>query len=227
MKIAILSWGSLIKTGRLRNLALAGDFQTGGPTLPIEFSRVSQSGERKGCLTLVIDEVNGVHVPTQYAVSAHQHLDWALANLRFVENITLKYSVGYVNLVSGTERGWAREKQPYSCDLIKAWARRKQFDAVIWTSLLPNFQKVLATPFTVDAAVNYVNNLPEPVKVKAMEYIKDAPIEIVTPVRSILSGTIVITQDEPPIESVDRGDDILMRFVERFRRPRRTTHRVG
>jgi hypothetical protein len=226
MKIAILSWGSLIKTARARNLAIAGDFIGGGPTLPIEFSRVSQSGERAGCLTLVIDEVNGVNVPTQYAVSAHQHLDWALANLRFVENIKLKYSVGYVNLISETERGWARENHPRSVDLITAWARRMNFDAVIWTSLLSNFEKVLATPFTVAAAANYVNNLPAPVKEKAMDYIKDAPAEIITPVRCVLSGTIILNPPpvEQPLECPHEGEETLMRFLQRFRRPRQASH---
>ncbi len=223
MKIAILSWGSLIKTGRSRNLAMNGEWMTGGPTLPIEFSRVSQSGERAGCLTLVIDEKNGSPVTTHYAVSSLVHLDWALANLRVVERITLKYSVGYVNLISNTERGWAKENHPNSVEIIKEWGRRMNFDGVIWTSLLSNFDKVLATPFSTEAAVNYVNNLPEPIKVKAMEYIKDAPSEVVTPVRSRLSGTIVITPPEPQVECCHEGEETLMRFLQRFRRPRQNT----
>jgi len=225
MKIAILSWGSLIKTGITRGLNIRGEFLTGGPMLPIEFSRISQSGERTGCLTVVIDEKNGVHVPTQYAVSAHQHLDWALSNLRFVESITLKYSVGYVNLISGTERGWARENQPYSVDLIKSWAQRNHFDAVIWTGLLSNFEKVTQIPFTVQSAVNYIDGLSPQLKDKALDYIKNVPIEIITPVRSVLSGTISIN---PPVatlpedvECVRDGETALMRYLQRNRRDRR------
>lgn len=223
MRIAILSWGSLIKTGKSRGLATDGEFVSGGPTLPIEFSRISQAGDRAGCLTIVIDEINGVHVPTRYAVSSHPHLDWALANLRFVERITLKYSVGYVNLVSGTERGWARENHPHAVDTIAAWGRRMNFDAVIWTSLLSNFEKALAIPFTVANAVNYVNTLPTPVREKAMEYIKDAPSEIITPVRSVLAGTIIIGQpavEQPMVECVHEGEETLMRFLQRFRKPK-------
>ena len=227
MKIAILSWGSLIKTGKLRNLQIQGDFQSGGPMLPIEFSRISQTGNRSGCLTLVIDEKNGVHVPTQYAVSSLVHLDWALGNLRFVENISLKYSVGYVNLISGTERGWARENHPHAVDMIIAWGKRMEFDGVIWTGLLSNFEKVLSTPFTVDAAVNYVRNLPASVRENAMEYIKDAPAEIITPVRSILSGTIIITppsHDDSIERATCRDDETLMRFLQRHRRIRNAPH---
>lgn len=218
MKIAILSWGSLIKTGKNRGLATIGDFVSGGPTLPIEFSRVSQSGAVAGCLTLVIDEKNGVPCPTQFAVSAMTHLDWALINLRGVERITLKYSVGYVNLVSGTERGWARENHPQACDAIKVWARRMNFDAVIWTSLLSNFEKVTEKPFTVENAVSYVNGLSPELKTKAMDYISNAPGEVITPVRSQLSGTIVINSD-PPVECVE--NETLMRFLNRHIRRNR------
>ncbi len=38
MKIAILGWGSLIWDRR--DLQIAGDWQQGGPVLPIEFSRI-------------------------------------------------------------------------------------------------------------------------------------------------------------------------------------------
>ncbi len=48
--IACLGWGSLI--WEPRNLAVEGQWQTDGPKLPVEFTRVS-GGER---LTLVITE---------------------------------------------------------------------------------------------------------------------------------------------------------------------------
>lgn len=64
MRIAILGWGSLIWNPN--GLPIRGDWQRGGPVLPIEFSRIS-SDER---LTLVIDEQNGINVTTRYALSA-------------------------------------------------------------------------------------------------------------------------------------------------------------
>ncbi|MDU1189996.1 MAG: hypothetical protein E6990_18890 [Enterobacter sp.] len=43
MKIACLGWGSLIwKSGAL---PVAGEWQTDGPSLPVEFCRVSDGGE--------------------------------------------------------------------------------------------------------------------------------------------------------------------------------------
>jgi len=220
MRIAILSWGSLIRTGEARGLAINGEWNAAGPVLPIEFSRISQSGDRTGCLTLVIDEQNGVNTPTFYAVSSHNNLDWALSNLRFIENITLKYSVGYINLINHTERGWAREKTPISCDIITEWARRNSFDAVIWTSLLSNFEKALNIPFTVQSAVSYINSLSPQLKAKAMQYVNNSPATVVTPVRTALSNPLPLS-DSPIIECA--GEESLMRFVNRFRR-QRTLH---
>jgi hypothetical protein len=63
-RIAILGWGSLI--WEPRELETIGGWQMGGPVLPIEFSRVSNDGR----LTLVVDEKNGVDVPTRYILSS-------------------------------------------------------------------------------------------------------------------------------------------------------------
>jgi hypothetical protein len=190
MRIAILSWGSLIETGVARGLQIRGEsgWLFGGPVLPIEFSRISQSGERAGCLTLVIDERNGINVPTQYAISSNTSLDAALTNLRVVENIKpeYKYTIGYVNLVSGTERTWARTNHPIACNTIKAWAASLGFDAVIWVSLISNFQRVTEVPFSVIAATQYLSHLPQDKMEKAFEYIRNAPDEVVTPLRRVL-----------------------------------------
>ena len=61
MKIAILGWGSLIWNPRI--LKVAGDWTLDGPTLPIEFSRISDNDR----LTLVIDEMDGTELVTRYA----------------------------------------------------------------------------------------------------------------------------------------------------------------
>ena len=192
MKIAILSWGSLIESGARRGLAMSGSWNTGGPVLPIEFSRISQSGDKAGCLTLVIDEQNGVNVPTQFAVSSNTNLDLALANLRIVESIKpeFKYTVGYVNVLNNTEREFSRSRHPVSCNTIKEWARNNQFDAVIWTSLLSNFEKVTEIPFSVEAAIQYISHLTDPVMTRAFDYIRNAPVGVVTPLRRALDDSL-------------------------------------
>lgn len=69
MKIAILGWGSLIWDPRALR-TVGKKWSDGGPTLKIEFSRIS-SDDR---LTLVIDEANGSEVKTLFIISAFD--DW-------------------------------------------------------------------------------------------------------------------------------------------------------
>jgi hypothetical protein len=199
MKIAILSWGSLITSGVQRGLVIVGDWHTGGPVLPIEFSRISQSGERAGCLTLVIDEQNGVNVPTHYSQSAHTNLNNAILNLRTVERITLIPSIGYVNLVNNTEREFSRRKHPIACNTIKAWAQTHGWDAVIWTSLLSNFEDKTGYPYTLENAIQYMSHLREPVTSKAYEYIRNAPSDVMTPFRRVMDDSLAFVPNAPTV----------------------------
>lgn len=77
MKIAILGWGSLIWDPR--DLQLIDNFKYGGPELPLEFSRISNT--RNGALTLVIDQVHGTKNKTYYAISTLSTLNEAKVNL--------------------------------------------------------------------------------------------------------------------------------------------------
>ena len=181
MRIAILGWGSLIWDRR--DLPITGDWQRGGPVLPIEFSRISRSGERAGCLTLVIDEQHGVNVPTRFAHSASTSLDTAISDLRTAERITNKDRIGYVNLIRNTEREYSRQQHPRACDTIKAWAQAQRLDAVVWTALPSNFEEIAQHPFNVEAAIKHLNGLVEPAKSHALEYLRRAPEEVMTPVR--------------------------------------------
>ena len=176
MKIAVLAWGSLIWDKR--ELAIIGDWQAGGPVLPIEFSRVSGNGR----LTLVIDPQNGANVPTLFARSGFENLDDAILNLRDRED-TSNDRIGYVNVASNTERDYSRRQHPKSCDIIKSWARANDWQAVIWTALPSNFTEKILNPYTVGAAVAYVHKLPKDKRAKAFEYIHKAPREIDTPFR--------------------------------------------
>ena len=72
MKIVILGWGSLIKEPR--GLPIEREGQTDGPKLWVAFSRISRSGERAGCLTLVIDEKCESEVTTLHVVSKRNDL---------------------------------------------------------------------------------------------------------------------------------------------------------
>ena len=176
MKIAILGWGSLIWDKR--SLPITGDWQRGGPVLPIEFSRVSSDGR----LTLVIYPQNGAAVTTRYARSTSADLNEAITSLRVREGTT-KDRIGFFNLVSNTEREWSRQQHPGACDAIEAWAQVNGWEAVIWTALISNFEQERKIPFSVHAAVAYLGGLSGPAKAKALEYIEKAPEEVVTPLR--------------------------------------------
>ena len=197
MKVAILAWGSLIWDKR--DLPITGDWQCGGPVLRIEFSRISRSGERAGCLTLVIDEQHGADVPTRFAISPRTNLDDAIADLRTREG-TSSDRIGYVNLVRNTERAYARQHHPHACDTIKAWAQAQRLDAVVWTALPSTFEEVARHPFSVEAAIQQLNGLGEPAKSHALEYLQKAPPEVVTPVRTaaIQAGLIPLPQPAQP-----------------------------
>lgn len=167
-----------------RALATIGEWQPGGPILPIEFSRKSKDGR----LTLVIDPANGELATTLYIRSRFENLNAAIGNLREREDNTPQDRIGYVNLVAHTERAWARENHPNACDTITAWAQANDWQAVIWTALTPNFEEEQNEPFTVHAAVRYLNGLPGETRTRAFEYIRRAPPEIMTPFRRQFAG---------------------------------------
>jgi hypothetical protein len=183
MTIAILGWGSLIWDKR--DLPVSGEWRRGGPVVPIEFSRISTRGARAGCLTLVIDEKHGANVTTRFALSPRTNLDDAIADLRAREG-TNNHRIGYANLVRGTERDFARQQHLRACDTIKEWAHAQRWQALIWTALPSNFEEVTKSIFSVEAALQHWNALGEPAKTHALDYIRQAPDEVVTPFREAL-----------------------------------------
>jgi hypothetical protein len=185
MSIAILGWGSLIPDPR--GLPKEGEWRQGGPTLPIEFSRISQLGEREGCLTLVIDERNGTPVPTFYATSTRIDLDLAIADLQAAERTPDRHNIGFCDLAGVHESARARDRHPRALVTIRRWAAENRFDAVIWTALGPRFRDGPArVPFSPEEALRYLDGLPDPVKARALAYIHSAPDTTMTRFRRLL-----------------------------------------
>ncbi len=90
MKIAVLGWGSLLWDPR--DLRLATPFELPGPSLPIEFCRVSKNRR----LTLIIDETFGTLCRTYSATSICNNLSEAVENLRVREGMSSAADVGFV-----------------------------------------------------------------------------------------------------------------------------------
>jgi hypothetical protein len=173
--ILILGWGSLVwRAGELRTV---GDWRLDGPTLPIEFSRISE----KGRLTLVIDELNGTPVRTRSIRSACATLDEAIDNLRIREGSPNPKGIGFADLRNGGNSPTAIVRHKASTETIAKWCESKGADAVIWTAIGPRWP--LDGSFSVEAAAQYVARLGEPLRSKAHQYIKMAPAEVITPVR--------------------------------------------
>jgi hypothetical protein len=88
-RIAILGWGSLLWDKRPEFDDHHGEWQTDGPALPLEFTRVSTS--RGGARTLVIDPVHGTMCPTAYAISKRRNPEDAIADLRCREGTIMRH----------------------------------------------------------------------------------------------------------------------------------------
>jgi hypothetical protein len=193
MKIAIVAWGSLI--WEPRSIQTTTAFVAFGPVLPIEFCRVS-GGKR---LTLVIDEVNGVPCQTYVAKSGLPDLDEALLDLWVREGSGIEKPptriresgrVAFVDLTSGTASAKALNLHSRAIETVRSWAKATGHDAVIWTALATNFHEPekAGKPFTVEAALEYLDGLDKPDLASALHYIWNAPTEVQTPVRAAVTA---------------------------------------
>jgi hypothetical protein len=176
-RIAILGWGSLLWDTRPKFSAFidqCGPWLRGGPTLPLEFSRISES--RGGALTLVVDPENGTETTVSYCVSARDRPSDAIDDLRKREGPTRREWIGSFRMPF--------EKARYF-HAISVWASSHGFDDVVWTDLPPDFC-AFRQRFSVEAAVTYVQGLDAHGMTMAREYIKKAPDFVQTPVRQAL-----------------------------------------
>jgi hypothetical protein len=180
MKIAVLGWGSLLWDPQ--NLQLASPFELTGPNLPVEFCRVSKNHR----LTLIIDETYGTLCQTYAATSAFTSLDEAVENLREREVMSSVADIGFIELASNDRARAAAKRHPHALETIADWTRTAGYEAAIWTALDSHFETSTAEPFSVNAAMRFLENLeqhdPEAFA-RALEYIRNAPAATQTPVR--------------------------------------------
>lgn len=186
MKIAILAWGSLINNNS--DLSLNSEFIYNGPILPLEFSRVSSSGDKKGCLTLVIDKDNGQNNKVFYAESSLLNLSDAITELGIREKISQRISIGYINRKNQTINKLAFELYPEVCYDICDWADENGYEGVIWTGFRANFEKMTNQEFNIETAINHLDNLSYEQKEMAYSYIYNTPQEIQTSLRSFIEN---------------------------------------
>jgi hypothetical protein len=179
VRIAILGWGSLLWEPRPEFDQWHDRWKTGGPTLKLEFSRVSES--RLGALTLVIDEGHGVPTTVSWCLSKRVSPEDAVCDLRSREGTVLK-NIGRVDVASNV----ASSSQGGVETLILAWARSKKLDVVVWTALASNFTEKTKRRFSVAAALSHMEGLSAEGRVKAAEYVWRARAFVKTSVRTAL-----------------------------------------
>lgn len=180
MRIACIGWGSLVwNPGVLR---VAGDWHNDGPTLPVEFARVSRDGR----LTLVLTP-GAKPVATLWCELDYGSADAARAALAGREGC----GIHAIGLWPGPP-----PKHRVGAEDIEPWARHAGVDAVVWTALGPRFNGDDGqAPATVEEAVRYVEELGDDARAKALEYIWRAPAQIQTATRAAIEATLSIERD--------------------------------
>ena len=130
----LLGWGSLLWDTNEVFDVWHEPWQYDGPTLKLEFSRVSCSRGR--ALTLVIDPINGTNNSVFSALSRRSALDQVVEDLRKREKTKTYRSIGVFSR-EGEERGF----DPESLSTIRGWANERGVHSVVWTDLPSNFAK--------------------------------------------------------------------------------------
>ena len=183
VRIVCIGWGSLVwDPGVLRRV---GDWQTDGPTLPLEFARISRDGR----LTLVLTP-GAAPVPTSWCELNYQTGEAARAALAGREGPAI-HAIGL----------WPAQAPNHTTGHaeICQWGEDRGVDAVIWTALRPRFDGVDgAGPKDAVTAASYLSSLTGDALVRASEYVRRAPEQVRTGFRAALEATFAATQGQEP-----------------------------
>lgn len=176
MKIAIIAWGNLVGD---KSVA-AGKWQTDGPTLPIEFSRISKDGR----LTPVIDPQSGANNNVCFATSKFRNLKSTIKAFQKKEKVAMS-RVGVIDVTNAAKSECAN-RHPQVATAIYNWAKGKGFEAVVYTALGRKFKDAIDVPFSPENARNYISGLPPKKRSIARGYIRKVAKRINTPVTELL-----------------------------------------
>jgi hypothetical protein len=171
MTIVCLGWGSLVWDPG--ELPIRNNWQTVGPSLPIEFARKSRDGR----ITLVIAE-DTPSIPVLWStldVSSLDEARQALAEREDVKQKNFKQSIGAWSPSFATTHAEAAQ--------VAAWAESMGVMGVVWTALKARFPPMLGKP-SCDQVVQYLAQLTGETRTHAETYVRRAPAEIRTPYRA-------------------------------------------
>jgi hypothetical protein len=180
-KIAVLGWGSLIWDPR--TLRLNGSWHSDGPSLPVEFARISCDGR----LTLVIHEPAKLQTVFWAYIDA-RNVDEAIEKLREREGGKTTEIIG---VFSTAEELYFRTRLSEELkNLISDWAKGKELSHIIWTDLDANFFRKTNNELNVDNIVYYLKNLSGEKKDRAERYVRKAPAQIRTKYRARIEAEL-------------------------------------
>lgn len=178
----MLGWGSLLWDDSKEFESRHGPWQSDGPCLKIEFSRISSS--RGNALTLVIDPENGVPTEVAWCLSRRRDIAKAVKDLSQREG-TNEESIGKI-----TAEVCVRCHDEASWQSIYTWLTKKELAGVVWTDLRSNFVMKKGEVFSIEAAMRHLKNLEEESKARAFEYLRRAPSFVRTPLRAAFEGCV-------------------------------------
>lgn len=180
--VAVIGWGSLIwDLDTLAPLVEGPWHITGGPRLPLEFSRVSP--KRLMGLAVCLDPEHGAPCPSHAIRSIRGRVAEAVADLAARERTT-EGRIGAVCLASGQSQG----RLPQVVEAVRTWCAATGHTGAVWTDLESNFREHLGRPFGVAAAVAYLASLTGASREEAVRYIHLAPSHTDTPLRRALDA---------------------------------------
>lgn len=176
----MLAWGSLEWDPRELKIE-SGSWKDDGPSLPIEFARISQDGR----LTLVIFEDTG-DVQVLWNTMTIDSINEARENLMAREGSRCIDIIGYCEVENDINQYGDKN----ICERIRTWAKEKKLDAVIWTNLPSNFKEKQNKELNKENVLEYLNTLPNDKKEKAKEYIIKTPHQISTAIRDYVEENL-------------------------------------
>lgn len=172
MKIACLGWGSLLWDPQ--DLLIDKQWNINGPMLPIEFCRQSGNGR----LTLVIDQ-DSEPIKVLWSLMITRDLELAIESLRAREGIPKGRREDYIGVLRTDEATGADSIK----NVLIQWLQEVGLDAVIWTNLPSKFNEVNDKKPSKEEAVAYLQGLEGDTRAFAEEYIRRAPMQIMTAYR--------------------------------------------
>lgn len=169
LRIGCLAWGSLLWDPR--TLPTAGPFQSDGPSLPIEFSRVALDGR----VTLVIDPA-ALRTQTYWAPLSVASLDEAVEGLGVREKIASDRWAEWIGLQSKSKPVVASGRvDAFVRTRIIDWLDEQRLDAVVWTALPSRGPDGAEMRPGIAELLAHLKSLEGEARSRAEEYIRRAP----------------------------------------------------